>query len=88
MCGGRESGAWEEVADEAFTSQDLTESQFRERLVMTASYERYPPDEVAFDFVHTTNFGTHDFLRYLVLMIGDDPRVREQLAAAIQEELM
>jgi hypothetical protein len=87
MCGGRESEAWEEAADEAFTAQDLTDAGFRERMVMTSSLVGYPPDEAAFDFIHTTNFGEHDFTRYVVLMIGDDARVRQQLIAAIREEL-
>lgn len=85
-CGGRESAAWEEVVDEAFTAQDLTDAEFRERMVMTSSLVGYPPDEAAFDFIHTTNFGEHDFTRYLVLMIGEDARVRQQLVAAIREE--
>jgi hypothetical protein len=86
VCGGRESAAWEEAADEAFAAQDLTDAEFRERMVMTSSLVGYPPDEAAFDLIHTTNFGEHDFIRYLVLMIGDDPRVREQLVASIREE--
>jgi hypothetical protein len=86
VCGGRESAAWEEAADEAFAAQDLTDAEFRERMVMTSSLVGYPPDEAAFDLIHTTNFGEHDFTRYLVLMIGDDPRVREHLVASIREE--
>lgn len=87
MCGGRESAAWEEAADEAFTAQDLTDAEFRERMVITTSYPGYPPDEVAFDFVHITNFGEHDFTRYLVLMIGEDDRVRQQLVAEIRGQV-
>lgn len=86
VCAGRESAAWEEAADEAFTAQDLTDEELRERMVMTSSLVGYPPDEAAFDFIHTTNFGAHDFTRYLVVMIGDDPRLRGQLVASIREE--
>lgn len=87
MCGGRESAVWEEAADEAFTAQDLADAEFRERMVMTSSNPGDPPDGVAFDFVHTTDFGSHRFTRYLVLMIGADARVRKQLVAEIQEHM-
>jgi 2-polyprenyl-6-methoxyphenol hydroxylase-like FAD-dependent oxidoreductase len=86
VCAGRESVAWEEAADEAFTTQDLTDDEFRERMVMTSSHQGYTPDEVAFDFVHITGFGSHDFTRYLVLLIGDDAHVREQLVSSIRGE--
>jgi hypothetical protein len=87
VCGGRESVAWEEAADEAFTAQDLTDEELRERMVMTSSLVGYPPHEAAFDLIHTTSFGEHDFTRYLVLLIGEDPKIREQLIAAIREEV-
>jgi hypothetical protein len=80
LFGGREAAAWEDAADEASTSPDRAEGP--DAHVMTASYAGYPPDEVAFDLVHTT-----DFANGLVLMVGDDVTVRAQLVASIREEL-
>jgi hypothetical protein len=88
MCGGRESAVWEEVADEVATAPDRTGVDGDAAEVMTASYERRPPDEVVFDFVYITDFPPHRFARYLVLMVGENSAVRDELIASIQEEMM
>lgn len=87
VCGGAECEAWEEAADDAYLDQDLPDPESTDRLVLTTSHPREPEDEVAFFFVHDTRFGGHDFTRFLVLLIGDDPGARERLAAAIRAEL-
>lgn len=86
VCGGRESGAWEEAADAAFTAREMTEAALDALLVMTTSHERESPDDVAFFFANNTSFGPHDFARYLVLMIGEDERVRRALVTSLREE--
>lgn len=86
VCGGRECAAWEEAADDAFAAQDLPDEDFEAGHVMTSSHEYEPPDDVAFYFVNSTNFGGHDFTRYLVLMIGENAVARERLVSAIREE--
>lgn len=85
VCGGVESGRWEEAADLAFVAQNLSEAEFDERHVMTTSH-RGEEDEVAFFFVHNTCFGEHDFTRYLMLMIGADEGAQARLAAAVRAE--
>jgi hypothetical protein len=87
VCGGRESVAWEEAVDEAFVAQDLSETEFQERLVMTSSHEREPMREVVFFFTIFTNLGPHDYKRYLVLMIGDDARIQGELVSTLQAHL-
>jgi hypothetical protein len=86
VCGGRESAAWEEAADDAFAAQDLPDEDLDAGHLMTSSHEYEPPDEVAFFFFHNTSFGGHDFTRFLVLMIGADAGIRERLVSAIREE--
>lgn len=85
VCGGHDATAWEEAADEAFAAQDLPDAEFDARHVMTTSHEGEPPGEVARFFVHDTRFGGHDFRHYLVLVIGEDAGMREQLADAVRE---
>ena len=87
VCGGRECGAWEEAADEAYVAQDLSDAELAEQHVMTSSHEREPADEVAFFFANHTRLGPHDFRRHLVLVIGDDPRARAALVASLREEV-
>ncbi len=84
VCGGRESVAWEEAVDEAFVAQDLSETEFQDRLVMTSSHEREPMREVVFFFTIFTNLGPHNYKRYLVLMIGDDARIQDGLVSTLQ----
>ncbi|HEU4882907.1 MAG TPA: hypothetical protein VFT45_11690 [Longimicrobium sp.] len=75
VCAGVESAAWENAADRAFIEQDLPEPLYDEHFVMTTSHSGQPVDDIAFFFVHNTNFDEHDFTRYLVLMIGADEEV-------------
>lgn len=86
VCGGWECAAWEEAADEAFVAQDLSDEELAERHVTTTSHEREPADEVAFFFANNVDFGPPEFRRYLVLMIGDDPRARAELVASLPAE--
>jgi hypothetical protein len=87
VCGGVECPAWEHAADLAYIQQDLPEPIADERFVMTTSHRGEPEGEVAFFFANNTNFDAHDFTRYLVLLIGDDPLTRERLIAAVREEV-
>jgi hypothetical protein len=85
VCGGAQSEAWEEAADDAYLTQDLPDPVPDERFVMTSSHPREPPDEVVHFFVHAT--GMHrDFARYLVLVVGPDEPVQERLTEAVREE--
>lgn len=86
VCGGAESSAWEEAADEVFAAQELSDEELDALHVMTTSHPDEPPDEVAFFFVHNTHFGGHGFRRSLVLMIGDEPGMRGRLVDAIRRQ--
>jgi hypothetical protein len=86
VCGGRECVAWETAADDAFIALDLQEPEYDAQFVMTTSHDRQPANDVAFYFANNTSFDSHDFRRYLVLMIGDDPRARAELIASLRAE--
>jgi hypothetical protein len=47
-----------------------------------------PPEEVAFFFIHNTNFNARDFTRFLVLQLGGDWPREQQLRAAIREHAL
>jgi hypothetical protein len=82
VCGGAQSEAWEEAADDAYLLLDLPEAE----LVMTSSHRNEPPDEVAFFLVSVAHMH-RDFSRYLVLVVGPDEPVQERLTEAVREEL-
>jgi hypothetical protein len=86
VCGGVESDAWEDAADCAYIGQDLPEPVPNALFVMTTSHRDESESEVAHFFVRDTSFGGHDFMRYLVLMIGMDEDVQARLAAAVRAE--
>jgi hypothetical protein len=87
VCGGVESEAWEHAADRAYTEQDLPEPVPDELFVMTTSHRGEEVDDVAFFFVHNTNFGDHDFTRYLMLLVGPVDGVKARLVEAVRAEV-
>ncbi len=87
VCGGVESEAWEDAADDAYLAEDSPEPVSDELFVMTTSHPGEPADEAAFFFVHNTRFGDHDFAHHPVLMVGEDAAMRGRLVAAIRGEI-
>jgi hypothetical protein len=83
VCGGVESGTWEDAADDAYLQQDLPDPVPDDRFVMTTSHPGQPEDEVAHFFVRATALH-REFSRYLVLLIGADDPVQARLTAAIR----
>lgn len=83
-CGGWESAAWEDAADEAATAPDRPDPVAPLGHVTTTSHDGEPPDEVAAFLAHSSHAGPHRLAKCLVLVIGDDARVREQLVAALR----
>ena len=72
VCGGMECEAWHDIFDEVHIAHTLglpTDEADRD-LVMTTWHTAESPDDVAFFFVLNTNFGPHDFERFLVLHVG------------------
>jgi hypothetical protein len=81
VCGGAQSEAWEEAADDAYLLQERPEDD----MVMTSSHRGEPPDEVVFFLANGTRMH-RDFARYLVLVVGPDEPVQERLTEAVREE--
>lgn len=81
VCGGAQSEAWEEAADDAYLVADLPQDD----VVMTSSHRGEPPDEVVFFFANNTRLHG-EYTRYLVLVVGPDEPVQERLTEAVREE--
>jgi hypothetical protein len=87
VCGGAQSEAWEEAADDAYLTQDdLPDPVPQDRMVMTSSHRGEPPDEVVFFLANNTRLH-HEFSRYLVLLVGPDGPVHERLTEAVRTEV-
>jgi hypothetical protein len=86
VCAGESCQAWHDAIDMEFVQRHIDDSQQVQESVhvMTSSHERESPDDVAFFFVHNTNFAHHDFTRYLVLHIGKGGP-KERLNLAVRE---
>ncbi|WP_420129964.1 DUF7684 family protein [Longimicrobium sp.] len=82
VCGGAETDAWEEAADDAYLVLDLPDDD----VVMTSSHRGEPPDEVVFFLVHSARTD-RDFARCLLLVVGADAPVEERLSECVREEL-
>ena len=72
VCAGSECSEWHDAFDLAF-AQSVPEAQQDAEHVMTSWHEHEAIDDIAFFFVHTTNFDDHDFSQFLVLHLGDSP---------------
>ncbi len=87
VCAGEECEAWEETADEVIIARERLQGEEvpDAEFVMTVSRTDETMDDVGFYFVRCTRFGKHDFTRYIVLLIGDDVRIRGPLIATIRQ---
>ena len=86
VCGGQHCEAWHDTLDIEWVAVHIDDPDDVQEAahVMTTWHNGETPDEVAFFFVLTTNFDSHDFKRYLVVHVGSGPAV-EQLETAIKK---
>jgi hypothetical protein len=59
----------------------------RNRCRTSVSHLGEREDEVAHFSAHNTNFGAHDFTRYLMLMIAADEDVQARLTETVRAEV-
>lgn len=87
VCGGADCEAWHDAIDWEFVQQHLNDAEeiCHATHVMTTGHEGESPREVAYFFVHLTNFAEHDFMHYLVLHVATGPAA-EQVNAAVRDE--
>lgn len=89
VCGGDNCEAWHDAVDAAFVWQhaDHLDEARDAAPIMTTWHADESPDEVAFFFVLNTNFDHHDFVRYLVLHVGDG-RTKNEVDAAVRRHAL
>ena len=83
VCGGLECHSWHRAADEERTTLELS----YENLVQTSWHDGKPESKVVFYFLACNDdFDGCPFRRYLVLILGQDNRVRKRIAKAVARQ--
>ena len=84
VCGGVDCEQWHDDLDQAFIQRYLgDEAAQNEHFLMTTWHTAESPEEVAFYFVHNTDFDHHEFKRLLLVVLGADSAVAERLQGAL-----
>ncbi|MCW1915716.1 hypothetical protein OJ996_19170 [Luteolibacter sp. GHJ8] len=89
VCGGQDCEDWHDAVDMAFVLANADEPGGADAapLVMTTWHEKESPDEVAFHFIHLTDFEDVAFRNYLVLHLGAGPEEQPLEATVISHAL-
>jgi hypothetical protein len=87
VSGGATCEQWHDEVDETYVARTL-DAETDERFVMTTWHTDQSVADVAFFFVWNTNFDEHDFRRFLVLQLGDDPARARELREAVMKAVL
>ena len=83
LCAGVDCSAWDTSIDLACLEAERALDTPAEIVVMTTWHEHETPAEVLEFALNGTDFGDTVFEHLLVLVLGGDPRLRAELAAAL-----
>ena len=85
VCGGLECEAWHDAVDEACRVRSGHGVVPDEKLVMTTWHRNEPPEDVVDFFLTSTDFGSHEFSNYLVLVVGRDESMGSHLRELVRK---
>jgi hypothetical protein len=89
VCAGVDCEAWEDSVDDVFArTSDASANVSDERHVMTTAHSNESVDDVALFFVRNTNFGEHDFHKFLILHVGGSSADRQLVVDAVRREAL
>lgn len=86
VCGGIDCSSSHDAVDWAHLVTDPDYHPPDETFVMTTWHEDESPAEVIWFGLHCTNFDQHDFTRYLLLLLGPDPHLENELREMVAKE--
>jgi len=81
---GHACGFWESALDSACIESDPDYQPSDEAFTMTTSHEGESVEDVMFFGLMNTSFGSYDFDRFLILLVGSRLGLRDEVQAAIQ----
>lgn len=87
VCGGAECEAWHDAIDEALIGPQAESAEPADVEMMTTWHDGESPAEVAAFFVHAAIPPGGAPAHHLVLLIGDDADLRDELWRAVRESV-
>lgn len=81
---GHACGVWEWALDTACLESDADYQPSDEAFTMTTSHEGQSVEDIVCFGLMNTSFGSHDFDRFLILLIGPRAGLRDEVESAIQ----
>ncbi len=85
VCAGVDCEAWHDAVDNACLERYGRRDVPNEKVVMTTWHENEPTEDVVDIFLTSTNFGSHQFTKYLLLMVGHDKKVGSHLRGLVKK---
>ncbi len=84
VCAGHECSSWDdsiEIASmERYPNFEVPDDQH----IMATWHENESVDDIVWFGLNLTNFDTHEFKHYLILFVGPQPGLRQEVEEAIQ----
>lgn len=81
VCAGHQCSSWDDSVDLAH----LATGEGEEKFVMTSWHENETVADVIFFGLLNTSFDEHDFTRYLVLLVGPQAGLRDEVKRGIRK---
>jgi hypothetical protein len=88
VCGGESCEKWHDWMDQAFLELELKYGEGAVPFVMTTWHDGEAMEEVAFFLFSCTDFEEHEFMRYLILVLGESPEESRRLRRALEFEAL
>src|SRR5687767_9101828 len=87
VCAGLECEVWHDMVDWSYLETDPDFDPPNTTLVMTTWHDLDTLEDVVFFFAMNTNFDGHSFRKYLILLVGSDPMLENEIASWIRVHL-
>ena len=84
VTGGLECEQWHDLSDEIYLATDPDFAPPKETMVMTSWHEDEPMEDVIEFLLHSTDFHDHGFTDYLILHVGQNSQIEENLASQLR----
>lgn len=82
---GIDAKNWDDSVDHAFIASDPNFTPPNERHLMTTWHDNESIYELIWFACNYTNFDTHEFRDYMMIMVGENPAIESELITAIQD---
>ena len=82
VCTGIDCFSWHDSIDRAFIANNENFFLSDERFIMTSCHEEESLSEVIYFALNYTNFNSHQFKKYLILMVGKNDEILEEITKA------